>query len=527
MPALVSLSRLSWSTPDGTPLFTDLDLTFGPERTGIVGRNGTGKSTLLRLIAGELAPASGQVQVTGPVARMRQDALPHPDETIADLFGARSHLALLRRAEAGGASAAELAEADWALPVKIERALEQCGLSVGLQTRMTTLSGGQRSRAALAALMVAAPDVLLLDEPTNNLDRAGRRAVIDLIRGWQKGAIIVSHDRELLEEMDAILELTPQAVTRYGGNYTAYRHAREHALQVAAGDLAQAQQARREADRQAQRATERKARKDSAGHRARAKGDQPKILMDAAKGRAEASGGAGLRLRKARRAAADAAVCVARAKVEVLQSLRMEIPPTGLLPGKSVLRLDGVTGGHDPLCPVIRNMSLQLTGAERVVIAGPNGSGKTTLLNLVTGQIAPHRGTVEVAVGFALLDQHLGCLAPAQSLQANFRRLNPAADAHLAHATLARFGFRAQDALRPAGDLSGGARVRAGLACVLGAVPPPALLLLDEPTNHLDLEGIAALEAALASYDGALLVVSHDARFLAALAADRTVHLGP
>lgn len=526
MPASISLSGLSWSTPDGTPLLTDLTLSFGSERTGLVGRNGAGKSTLLRLISGDLAPASGLVRTTGSIAMMRQDAMGQPYDTIADLFGVRPALDLLDRAEAGLAGEGELADADWTLPTRIEGALLRCGLSVGPQTPLGTLSGGQRSRAALAALIFAEPDFLLLDEPTNNLDRAGRKAVIDLLRGWTGGTIVASHDRELLEEMDAIVELTSLGAARYGGNYSDFRQRKDTEADAAARELAHAEKTRSDAARRAQQASERKARKDSAGHRARARGDQPKILMDAAKGRSEASGGAGVRLRDARREAADEKLSAAREKIEILQPLRMDIPPTGLATGRTVLRLERVTGGYPPDPPLIRDLSLNITGPERIVIAGPNGSGKTTLLKIITGQIVPQSGLVELSVPFALLDQHVRRLDPALSLRDNFRRLNPVADPHMAHAALARFGFRAADALRNAGKLSGGERLRAGLACALGATPPPPLLILDEPTNHLDLDGIAALEAALAAYDGAVLAISHDTAFLGSLAPDRTIDLG-
>ena len=526
MPASISRSGLSWSTTDGTPLFTDLNLTFGPERTGIVGRNGAGKSTLLRLMSGDLHPASGQVRISGTIAMMRQDVIAHPDDTIADLFGVRPALDVLGRAEAGLAQLDELADADWTLPARIEAALLRCGLDTEPHTPLATLSGGQRSRAALAALILAEPDFLLLDEPTNNLDREGRRAVIDLLHGWSGGAITVSHDRELLEEMDAIVELTSLGATRYGGSYSAFRQRKDTELEAAARDLAHAEKALSDVARRAQQASERKARKDSAGHRARAKGDQPKILMDAAKGRAEASGGAGARLHEARRAAADEAMSAARDKIEILQPLRMDIPSTGLAPGRTVLRLEGVTGGYDPAHPVIRDLSLTVTGPERIVIVGANGSGKTTLLKIITGQIMPQSGRAEVMVPFALLDQHVGLLDPARTLRDNFLHLNPVADIHMAHAALARFGFRAADALRSAGELSGGERLRAGLACALGCLPPPMLLILDEPTNHLDLDGITALEAALDAYDGAVIVISHDTAFLGVLAPGKSVYLG-
>lgn len=525
MPAFVSLSSLSWLTPDGTPLFTDLNLDFGPERTGIVGRNGTGKSTLLRLISGDLSPLSGQVQISGVVAMMRQDARVRPEETIADLLGVRPAFNLLDRAEAGLADVDELADVDWTLPARVEVALLRCGLSAEPHTPLDTLSGGQRSRAALAALVLAEPDFLLLDEPTNNLDRAGRKFVLDLMRSWTGGAIIVSHDRELLQEMDAIVELTSLGAARYGGNYSAFRHRKNAELDAVVRDLAHAEKNRKEIARRSQQTAERKARKDSVGHKSRAKGDKPKIMMDASKGRAEASAGVGARVRDARREAAEEALSAAREKIEVLQPLSMDISSTGLPSGKLVLRLDDVTGGYDVSRPVIRDLSLVLTGPERVVIAGPNGSGKTTLLKLITGQLVPQGGHVSLTVPFAMLDQHMGLLDPARTLRESFQLLNPSADARTSHAALARFGFRAGDALLRAGDLSGGERLRAGLACALGATRPPMLLILDEPTNHLDLDGVAALEAALKAYDGAVLVISHDEAFLRSLAPDRTIHL--
>jgi len=526
MSASIVLSELCWSAPDGTACLSDLNLNFGPERTGVVGRNGTGKTTLLRLIAGELRPASGHVQASGRIGLMRQDAQLRPGDTIADLFEAECALALLDRAEAGIADIDELGDADWTLPDRIEAALLRCGLEADIRAPLSTLSGGQRTRAGLAALIFAEPDFLLLDEPTNNLDSDGRRAVTELLRTWRRGAIVVSHDRALLEEMDAIVELTALGATRYGGNYGAFRARRDAELAAAHRDLADAEKSRAEIARRAQQATERKARKDGSGQRARARADQPKILMDFAKGRAEASGGANARLRDARREAAEDALSTAREKIEILQPLHMDIPSTGLPAGKTVLRLDAVTGGHDPAHPVIRDLSLTVTGPERIAITGPNGSGKTSLLALIAGRLQPLEGRVDLAVPFALLDQHAGLLDPDLTLRDNFLRLNPEADENQCRAALARFRFRAGDALQPAGSLSGGERLRAGLACTLGRLPTPALLILDEPTNHLDLDGIEALEQALAAYDGALIIVSHDEAFLENLGVRRRIGLG-
>jgi len=227
MPSSIILSNVILATPDGRTLVPHINLSFKAERTGLIGRNGVGKTTLLSLIAGEHPLGSGAVTVSGAVGVLRQSVQKRDGEAIVDLFGARQAFAVLHRAETGEATSDELAGADWTLEARIAAALASVGLEVSLGTDLAELSGGQATRAHLAALIVAKPDFLLLDEPTNNLDRDGRTAVIEFLAGWRRGAIIVSHDRELLEGMDAIVELTSLGATRYGGNWNQYRESKQ------------------------------------------------------------------------------------------------------------------------------------------------------------------------------------------------------------------------------------------------------------------------------------------------------------
>ncbi|QBY01511.1 ABC-F family ATP-binding cassette domain-containing protein [Rhodophyticola sp. CCM32] len=514
MPCSIQLSNLFWSTPDGQPLFTDLTLQFGPGRTGLVGRNGVGKTTLLRLIEGKLTPQSGQITRDGPIAILRQEAQIPQGQTIADLFQVTDGLACLARAGAGRASADDLATADWTLPARIETALGRFGLDTGPETALSTLSGGQQTRARLAALIFADPAFLLLDEPTNTLDQDGRAAVIALLQGWQAGAIVVSHDRDLLDNMDRITELTSLGATSYGGNYSAYQAQKARELTAARQHLDRARRQIDETARKRQVTVERKARRDRAGRAKRAKGDMPKITANSARDRSERTTASLSRTGQKLHSEAETALRDATARVERLTELTVSLPETGLANGQTVLRAVGLTGGFDPARPLIRDLSLHITGPERVALTGANGAGKSTLLNLLTGRLQPVSGTVTILPDHAMLDQHVGLLDPALSLRDNFHLLTPDADDKTCRAALARFGFRAESALCPTATLSGGQMLRAGLACVLGAPRPPRLLILDEPTNHLDLEAIAAMEDGLTAYDGALLVVSHDHRFL-------------
>ncbi|MGZ2506023.1 ABC-F family ATP-binding cassette domain-containing protein [Rhizobium leguminosarum] len=522
----ITVSRLSWSRPDSVSVFANLDLSFSEERAGLVGRNGVGKTTFLKLIAGRLQPSAGTVSVQGRVAIVKQEIETGTHETIADLFDASEAIAVLRRAESGEASIEELTEADWTAEQRIADALARVGLDAQPNTLLASLSGGQRTRAALAAAISSEPDFLLLDEPTNNLDRDGRRAVIGLLAKWQGGAIVVSHDRELLEHVDAIVELTSFGARRYRGNWSSYRTVKAAELDAAEQELAHARKTVDEINRKAQLVAERRDRRDAAGARKGARGDLPRLLLGQRKSNAEASKGQGVKILERQRGQALDAVVAAKARVEILHPLSVRLPRTGLPAGRPVLALDHVTASYASVLPIIRNFSFSVTGPERVAVIGSNGSGKTTLLKLIAGAISPSNGTVSVSVPFAMLDQSLAMLERDATVLENFMRINPGTTENACRASLAAFAFRADAAIQQVGALSGGQTLRAGLACVLGGLKPPSLLILDEPTNHLDVDSIAAVEHGLLAYDGALLVVSHDETFLANINVGRWLQLG-
>jgi ATPase subunit of ABC transporter with duplicated ATPase domains len=526
MPAIVTISRLTYTGPDSRVLFSNLDLSFGPGRTGLVGRNGVGKTTLFRLITGELAPSGGSVSVSGRIGVLRQQVQPGPDQTIADLFNVRAGLALFDRALAGQADADELAEADWTLEARLDEALAALKLDVTPQTLLGELSGGQRTRAALAALLFEASDLILLDEPTNNLDVDGRAAVAEMLARWRGAAIVVSHDRDLLERMDAIVELTGLGATTYGGNWSFYRERKAQELASAQHDLELAERQVREAAKAAQEAKEKQDKRDAGGRRKGAKGDMPKILAGGLKRRAEATAGSLDRLAGRQADAAEAQIESARARIEVLAPFAVKLMPSGVPFGKVLMRAKELTGGHDPEHPVIRNFAMDIIGPERVALTGPNGVGKTTLLKLLTGELAPLSGAVQIGGKLAMLDQQVALLERAETIVENFQRLNPESSVQDCRSVLAAFQFRNDAALQRVGTLSGGEMLRAGLACVLGGKVPPMLIVLDEPTNHLDVNAVEVVEAGLRAFDGALLVVSHDRAFLDNIGVSREVRLG-
>ena len=527
MSAFITLDGLSAKTPDGRPLFDNLTLAFGAERTGLVGRNGVGKTTLLRMMLGELAPAAGAIAVRGRVGVLRQALAPPPGASVAQVIGVAESLARLDRIEAGQGDEADFADADWTLPARLEAGLAQVGLT-GLDPLRpaASLSGGEATRAALAGLLAQEPDVLLLDEPTNNLDAQARELIAQVLAGWKGGAVVVSHDRGLLRQMDRIVELSSLGAKVYGGDFDLYAERKAQEEAAAARDLDQAERNAARVEREAQAAREKQARRDAAGKRFAAKGSEPKILLGAMAERAELTGARQGQVAAKLRQEAAAELAQAQGRVEQTRRLAFALPPSGLAAGKTVVAFEEVGFAYPGAEPAISGLDLRITGPERVAVTGPNGAGKTTLIKLASGELTPTAGRVIRGAPAALLDQKTAMLAPDETLVEAFRRLNPEASRNDAQAALARFLFRNTAAEKKVSALSGGERLRAAMACALMAAAPPQLLILDEPTNHLDLDSIAAVEAALSGYDGAILVVSHDRDFLAAIGVERELRLG-
>lgn len=524
MPAFLTLDSVSAATPDGDILFDKLSLSLGAERVGLVGRNGAGKSTLLHIVAGDLAPTAGSVLCGGRVGLLAQD---WPERlSIAQALGIADAMGATARLLAGQGDEDDLILANWDIEARALSALTASGLpGLPLDRRIGALSGGERMRVGLARLRIEAPDLLLLDEPTNNLDAAGRQAVTTLLAEWPGGVLVASHDRTLLARMDRIVELTPVGVRIVGGGWSAFTAIRDAERDAAARELDRSDAALRDARCRMQQQREAKDRRDRAGRAFAASGSAPRILLGARAERAENSGAQQHRVSERLVAEADSRREAARSRMEIVTPLTIDLPPTQLPAGVEILSLDAVTARAGTRC--LGPWTLALRGGERVALQGPNGVGKSSLLRVIAGSHAPSGGTLRrMTDRVAMLDQHVGLLEPRQTVLENLRRIHPTIGAQSAHASCARFAFRNRDALRPVGTLSGGERLRAGLACILAGDRPPWLLLLDEPTNHLDVDSIEVLEKALSVFDGALMVVSHDDAFLDAIGIERRIPIG-
>jgi len=507
--SLITLIKVSLAFSE-REIFHDIGLQVETgDRIGLVGRNGLGKTSLLRLITGEISPDSGEIRIarrtrigylpqdvhktaSGPLLEAVLNAIPGRAELENALNAATHDLKTLSDPSNQVRLGREIADIHHEIN-QLEQAFpqheaEKILLGLGFKTTdftrsISLLSGGWKMRAALSALLYQKPDVLLLDEPTNHLDMPSVRWLEEFLQGFKGALVLVSHDREFLNrQINRVVSFEPEGMRSYTGNYDFYLKARQEEI----------------------RSLEAKAR------------NQEQKIRDAEKFierfRSKAT--------KARQAQSKIKLIK---KMELVETRRKEKPIRFSFPevprsGREVASIEGVSK-HFGDNVLYQDLHLMVLRGERIAIIGPNGCGKTTLLRLVSGEMEPDQGKISLGhdVSLAYFAQHHSdWLNPRNTVIEEVYQAVPHATVGFVRSVCGAFLFSGNDVDKPIGVLSGGERARVSLAKLL--VKPGNFMLMDEPTNHLDIESSETLIQALEAYGGTLLFVSHNQSFVNSLA---------
>lgn len=510
------LHQLTCQFATGDTLFGPLTLTLETELCGLVGRNGSGKTCLLRLLAGLDSPAHGHIERFGSLAYVAQQQTVTPETTMAELLGYDALFAARKRIEQGDYQADDIERMDgfWDLQERLDAAFADASLPPFAAERLAAqLSGGERMRALLCAALMHELDYLLLDEPTNHLDRQGREWFYAMLARRRGGTLVATHDRELLALLPRILELTPSGLRSYGGNYADYLRLRDAEQQAAQAALDHAATERRRTRLRLQKEHDASQRRSAQTLRTVDTLNIASFERVKYKGAAKERPGAFRHQHREQNEALNTAINEARERVEAAAPVLFTLPGSRIAEGKQVLVMEDLVLPHVPRAP----LSWRMDGPMRVALRGPNGCGKSTLLKVIMGEMAPLAGHCHVPVTTAYLDQHLSHLDLSLSVLAHLRLEDTPLEEGTLRTRLAQLQLSADKVTLPLSALSGGERLKAALACVLWRREATQLLLLDEPTNHLDLASTSAIETALATFPGALFVVSHDEAFLRGL----------
>ncbi len=452
--AAISVQNISFSYDGACDLFSDLSCSIGQgAHIAIIGDNGCGKTTLLKLLAGEIQPDSGHIIVNGHCELLNQFNIKH------------------------------------------------------------NKSGGQSQMDAIASVFNSGADILLLDEPTNNLDDVARYGFYKKLHSYFGTVVIVSHDRDLLNNIDYIMELNNGKLSVYGGNYDFYCQTRANQQQKLTqrySDL-RTYTARLNQTRIAAQSMCHKHEAKQAKEKAN-KSNGSKLVANSLRGKSQETESKRRKLIQQKLAANMAAMQELSTKMRD-DKIKIPLSCHDTVCGKDVVIINDMSFGYGGGEFIFKDFNLHIRSGEKIHLMGANGSGKTTLLKLICGTLAPVSGTVRVMGRVAYLDQNIALLNRDKSIVENIADIANI-KIHDAHAVAANFGFRGDMSRRLVKNLSGGELLKATLAAVIGTDNQPDLLILDEPTNNLDIKSTIVLEDALHTYRGALLVVSHDKSFV-------------
>lgn len=527
----IIVNRLSYSLPNKEYLFNDINFTVSDgNKLSLIGNNGVGKSTLLKIIAGSLSQSSGEVICNGLVYYVPQHFGQYNDQTIAQALNIDCKIKALHAILAGDASVENftLLDDDWGIEERYNAALSSWGLSeFDLSREMSTLSGGEKTKVFLAGISIHSPSVLLMDEPSNHLDKKGRALLYDFIKSYKSTLLVVSHDRTLLNMLDDTYELFSDKVEVYGGNYDFYKEVKEQKLQALQAQAENREKALNEAKRTARKALERKQKESIRSDKAVPKKGIARIMINTLKNSAENSSAKIQDIHEKKVERITDELRDVRQQLSAKSLLKLNFENSNSHTGRLLVTVEDVNFSYPNSPDLLWNESFnfQIRTGDRLLIEGANGRGKTTLLKLVLGEIPPVQGRIVkssfsqlyIDQDYSLINNNLTVFEQMQEF--NSRGLFE----HELKTILNRYLFSSGSWDKTCGKLSGGEKMKLLLACLMVSNNVPDLFVLDEPTNNLDIQSLEILTSALKEYKGALIIISHDSYFINEMAINQSI----
>lgn len=527
----VILKNISYILPGGKKIIDNLTYTFNPELVGIVGKNGIGKSTLAKIIAKEISMQNGFVEISGRLKYLPQVLDHWLNLTVSDVLSIKNKYEALKRLENGKGDKYDLLviDNDWDLVERLGILKERLGVShINLDREYVSLSGGEKIRCLLVSLLIDNPDFIILDEPTNHLDTEGRNIIYEFVNKWKKGMIVISHDRTLLRLMKTIVELSSAGLRSYGGNYDYYAQQKKLEDEAVKKEIRNVKVELKKSIEKKNLVVQRQLKSNISGEKKAEKSNIPKIMANQLKG-------AGEKTLKKLKDIHDEKIHETEKKLSEIKlkqrsniNIKFDINNKVHYKQKNIITAKKINFNYDEKKNIwVKDLSFSIYGGERIELKGRNGSGKTTLFKMIRGEMKNSHGILDVRTGkIGYFDQDISILNNELNLLENIRYASEGKlPEHELRIRLGRFLFYKDDVFKKAKVLSGGERMRAGLACLLSSHIIPDLIILDEPTNNLDLESIEELTNGLNKFNGAILVVSHDPDFLQEIEVKRIIDL--
>lgn len=528
---MILLQNISFGFPGGNLLFNHINLTIpSSSKSALVGSNGMGKSTLLKIIANEIQPLEGTVNIQGEIFYVPQMFGNFNHLTIAECLNIDQKLFALEKITAGEVDEHyfEILNDDWDIEERCRNALQYWNLqNFDLNQKLENLSGGQKTKVFLAGIQINQPNVIILDEPTNHLDLEGRKLLYDLIEKVNATVVIVSHDRMLLNLVDTIFELSNQGIATYGGNYDFYTEQKEVEDEALQNDIHAKERALKKAKEKERETIERKQKLDARGKQKQEKSGIARIMMNTLRNNAEKNTSKLKSVHAEKISGISGDLRDLRSSVRNSDQMKVNFNDSGLHSGKILMTVENVNYSFGAEKLWKENLDLEVRSGDRISIQGANGSGKTTLIKLLLGSIQPSVGNINpTEFNSIYIDQEYSLIDNELTLYDFVQTFNDSALQESEVKTLlSRFLFNKDTWDKKCGVLSGGERLRLLLCGLSISNKAPDMIILDEPTNNLDLQNVEILTNSIKDYKGTLLVISHDEIFLEEIGIDKEVVL--